>query len=141
MRTKCIIFGEALRIRIKKFEHNLPENYSKSTKIAITVCKFSKLFRGSMPPTHNLFLFLNQLEISCAEKKNAGKNVEIMPPLPLLKFLATPLPALIVGEENLVISFRPHPFRNTSAIAGVNPSNTKFFFVLVLCNDESLQLL
>ena len=70
------VFGEALRIRVKKFEHNLPENYSKSTKIAITVayanfqkfsggacsrtplklflfsslCKFSKIFRGSMLP-------------------------------------------------------------------------------------------
>ena len=26
---------------------------------------------------------------------------------PLLKFLATPLPALVVGEENLVIGFGP----------------------------------
>ena len=24
---KCIMLGEALRIRIKKFKHNLPENY------------------------------------------------------------------------------------------------------------------
>ena len=28
VRTKCIIFGEALRIRIKKFKLNLPEGYS-----------------------------------------------------------------------------------------------------------------
>ena len=47
---KCIIFVEALRIRVKKFKQNLPENYSKSTKIAISACKFSKIFRGSMPP-------------------------------------------------------------------------------------------
>ena len=45
---KCIIFGEALRIRIKIFKQNLPENYSTSTTIAITACKFSKFFRGSM---------------------------------------------------------------------------------------------
>ena len=38
---KCIVFGETLRIRVKKFKGNLPENYSKSTKIAITACKFS----------------------------------------------------------------------------------------------------
>ena len=50
VRTKCIIFGEALTIRVKKFEQNLAENYLKSTKIAITVCKFSKDFPGSMPP-------------------------------------------------------------------------------------------
>ena len=37
VRTKCIIFGEAL----KKFKQNLRENYSKSSKTAITV---SELF-------------------------------------------------------------------------------------------------
>ena len=37
--------------------------------------------------------------------------------LPPLKFLATPLPALVVGEENLVIGFGPAHFRNVSAIA------------------------
>ena len=47
VRTKCLIFGEALRIRVKNFKQNWPENYSKSTKIAITACKF---FRGSMSP-------------------------------------------------------------------------------------------
>ena len=53
VRTKCIIFGEALRIRVKKFKQNLAEeNYSKSTKIAITACKFSKIFYGSMPPDY-----------------------------------------------------------------------------------------
>ena len=52
VRTKCIMFGEALRIRVKKFKQNLAENYSKSTKIAITACKFSKIFWGSMPPDY-----------------------------------------------------------------------------------------
>ena len=49
VRTKCIILGEALRIKVKKFKHNLPETYSKSTKIAITASKFSKNFPGGMP--------------------------------------------------------------------------------------------
>ena len=40
VRTKCILFGEALRIRVTKFKQNLLENYSKSTKIATTACKF-----------------------------------------------------------------------------------------------------
>ena len=42
-----------------------------------------------------------------------------MPP-PLLKFLATSLPSLVVDEENLVIGFGPPHFRNASAIAGCN---------------------
>ena len=50
VRTKCIIFGEALRIRVKKFQLNFPEYYSKSAKLATAACKFSKTFRGSMPP-------------------------------------------------------------------------------------------
>ena len=36
---------------------------------------------------------------------------------PLLKFLAAPLPALVVGEKSLVIGFGPPHFRNASAIA------------------------
>ena len=69
VRTKCIIFGEALRIKVKKCKQNLPNIYSKSTKIAITARKSSKFFRGSMP-TDLLepFLFLNQLHISSAKK-------------------------------------------------------------------------
>ena len=72
VRTKCNIFGEALRTRVKKFKQNLAEEYAKSTKIAITACKFSKFFRGSMPPDPlEPFLFLNQLQISSAEKEYA----------------------------------------------------------------------
>ena len=52
-----------LRIRLKKFKQNSPENCSKSTKIAITACKFLKFFRGSMPSDPlKLLLFLNQLQ-------------------------------------------------------------------------------
>ena len=51
------IFGETLRIRFKNFKQNLPENYSKCTKIAITASKFSK-FSGGMPPDPpRIFLF------------------------------------------------------------------------------------
>ena len=46
VRTKCSIFGEALKIKVKKFKQNLHENYLKSAKIAITACKFSNFFRG-----------------------------------------------------------------------------------------------
>ena len=44
-----------------------------------------------------------------------------MPPPPLLKFLATPLPSLVADEENLVIGFGPPHFRNASAIAARVP--------------------
>ena len=42
--------------------------------------------------------------------------MEIMPPPPF-KFLATPLPSLVVDKENLVIGFGPPHFRNAFAIA------------------------
>ena len=63
------------------------------------------------------FLFLNQLQISFAEKIRLTENVEIMPPPLLLKIFATPLPVWVVGEENLASGFRPLHFRNASAIA------------------------
>ena len=50
VRTKCIILGATLRIRGKKFKQNLPKICSKSTKMVTTVCKFSKIIRGSMSP-------------------------------------------------------------------------------------------
>ena len=42
---------------------------------------------------------------------------------PCLKFLATPLPSLVVDEENLVIDFRPPHFRNASAIVALLDTN------------------
>ena len=81
VQTKCIIFGEAFTVRVKKFRQNLPENYSKSTKIAITAWKISKIFRGSLPPDPpEPFLFLNQHQISSAEKNTLEKYIEIMAP-------------------------------------------------------------
>ena len=91
VRTKCIIVGEALKIRGKKFKQNLPEIHSKSTKTASTACTFSNVFRGTCPQTSLVtFLLLNQLQICSVKKNNAlERNVEIM--APALKFLATPL--------------------------------------------------
>ena len=62
---------------------NLPENYSKRTKIAITARKFLKIFGGSMPSDPlELFLLLNQFQLCSAEKKiRLKKNLEIMAPL------------------------------------------------------------
>ena len=64
----------------------LAESYSKNTKIAITACKFLKIFRRSMPRTPNRgvepFLFLNHLQISSAEKKLRLKECGNYTPLP-----------------------------------------------------------
>ena len=56
LQTKCIIFGEALKNRVKKFTQNLPENYSKSTKITKAACKFS----GGACPCTPLHFFVSQ---------------------------------------------------------------------------------
>ena len=93
MRTKCILFGKALRIRLKECKQNLSKSHLKSTKIAIrpTACKFSKFSGGACPRTLlEFFSFLNQLQISSAEKKYAGKNVENYA-FPLLKVLSISL--------------------------------------------------
>ena len=37
VRTKYIVFDEALNINSQKYEQNLPENCSESTEMAITV--------------------------------------------------------------------------------------------------------
>ena len=56
------MFGETLRFRGKKFEQNLPKNCSKSAKMATTVCKFLKIFRGACPRTPlEPFFILNML--------------------------------------------------------------------------------
>ena len=77
VQTKCIIFDEALRIRVKKFEQSLRENYLKSTKITIAACKFSNFSPGEHTPgagtllSRKPLLCLNQLQICSAEKKYA----------------------------------------------------------------------
>ena len=91
VRTKCIIFGEALRIRVKQFRQNLPENYSQSTKVAITACNFSKNFRGSMPPGPlQLFLLLNQHQICSVEKIHVKKCENFDPPFKISRYASSP---------------------------------------------------
>ena len=101
---------EAFRIRVKKFKQILPENYSKSTKIAIAVCTFLKIFRGSMPSDlPRAFLVCHHLQISSAEKKKTlENNAKIMrlPPPPPLKILATPLSAVYQHFPNEGSKFR-----------------------------------
>ena len=83
VRTKCIICGEAYRIRIKKFKQDLPEIYSKSTNIAIAACKFLKFLQGSMlpDPPRAFLVFQSVLNLFC-RKKIRLKKVEIMPSPP-----------------------------------------------------------
>ena len=74
------IFGEALRIRVKKFKQNFTENYSKTTKIAIEACTFLKISGGAYPRTSR-------------------------EPFPLLKILATRLSAVYQHLPNEVSKF------------------------------------
>ena len=109
MRTKYIIFGEALRLRVQEFKRNLPKNYSKSTKIAITptACKFSKIFRVACPRTPlEPFLFVNQLRISSAEKKYAKKKCGNYASPFFFKFVTTPLSAVYQHFSNEESKFR-----------------------------------
>ena len=70
--------------------------------------KFQKFSGGACPRTPlELSWFLNQHQISSAEKHTLEKTWKLCPPL--LKFLATPLPSLVVDEKNLVIGFAPPP--------------------------------
>ena len=74
VRTKCIIFDEALKVRGQKYKQNLLENCSKSTKMAITVGKFSKTFRGNKPPDPmESLLLLKLLKINSAGKTTLEK--------------------------------------------------------------------
>ena len=65
-------------------------------------------------PPRTFLDFLISFKLVLPKKKTLEKIVEIMPLLS--KFLATPQPALVVGEENLVIGFAPPHFRNAFAI-------------------------
>ena len=50
VRTKCIIFAEALNVRGQKHKQNFLKNCLKSTKMAIAVSQFSKIFPGKHAP-------------------------------------------------------------------------------------------
>ena len=66
----------------------LNENYSKSTKIAIKACKFSKFSRGSMPPDppRAFLVSLSASNLFCRKKNTFEKNVEIMPPFKIFRY-------------------------------------------------------
>ena len=89
--NKCFIFGEALRIRGKKFKQNLPKNCSKNTKMAFAVYKLLNIFRRACPRTPlKPFLFLNLLQIYPAGKNTLEKTSKFNA-LIVKKFLDTPL--------------------------------------------------
>ena len=84
VQTKCIIFGETLRFRGKNIQQNLPKNCAKSTKMTITVCKFSKIFfRGSLTPDpQEPFSFSICFKIILPGKITHEKYVKNWCPLP-----------------------------------------------------------
>ena len=91
VRTKCITFGERLKIRSQKYKQTLCENCSKSTKMAITACKFSKIVRGIMPPDPlESFLLFKLLKINSVGKTTLEK-VAKFDLIFLKKILNTPL--------------------------------------------------
>ena len=73
-----MICGETLKLRSQKYEQTLPVNCLKSTKMAITVCKFSK-FSGEACPRTPLesFLLLSCLKLTlpALPEKNKLKKV------------------------------------------------------------------
>ena len=75
VRTKCVLFGETLIIRAKTFKQTLPENCSKSTKMATTVWKFSKIFWGSMSPYPPRSFFIFNMFQNNSSGKNALENM------------------------------------------------------------------
>ena len=124
VQTKCIIFDEALRIRVKKLKQNLSENYSK-----ITAYKFSKREHAPRPP-ESLFCFSISFKLVLPKKKNTlEKNyVAIMSPYPLLlKFLATPLSAVYQHFSNEGSNFRSNLQKKTPRIV------TQSFLYTFLC--------
>ena len=80
VRTKCIIFGEALKIRVKKFKQNFRENYLKSTEVTIAACKFSKNFRGSMPPDPPRAFASISFKLVLSKKIRLKKVWKLLPP-------------------------------------------------------------
>ena len=75
--------------------------------MTIRACTLSKIFGAACPRTSpELFLFLNQLQISFAEKKIRLKTLWKLCSPPSLKFLATPLSAVYQHFSNKESKFR-----------------------------------
>ena len=107
------------QIRVKQFEPNLPENYSKRIKITIRACKFSKFSVGACSRTPlEIFLLLNQFQIFFCRKKYSRKKCGNYGSDPLLKFLVTPLNTTIglqvqTNLKSLTALMRIDYIRNT----------------------------
>ena len=96
----------------------------KALKQLLQHVNFRKFSRGALPPNP---LKVSSFSISfklVLPKKIRWKKWGNYAPL-FLKFLATPLPALVVGEQNLVIGFGPPHFRNASTIADQNTATLR----------------
>ena len=120
MRTKRVIFGEVLRSRAKKLNTICLKIIEKAPKIAITVCKFSKISgEASLRTPLELSLFLNQLQICSAEKKNTlEKNVEIMaPPFEISRYATDTTKTIFKYSGNALPStkqkFKKHYYKKT----------------------------
>ena len=76
-----------LELEAKKLNRICHKSCSKSSKLAITVSKFLKTFRGSIPPDppRAIFLFLNLLQINFPEKNTLKKCKNVMPPSTALR--------------------------------------------------------
>ena len=90
--------------------------------MAPTVCKFSKIFRGSMPPdTPKIFFILSILQNHSAKKKTTLENMSKFGVLSLKKFLeyATDVKTFFKGLFT--------PFLGLTSLRLVNiPPNSKF---------------
>ena len=65
------------------FKQNFPENYSKSTKIVITACKFSNFFWGSMLADIPSVFFVSQSASNWFCRKNTLEKMwKLCPPTP-----------------------------------------------------------
>ena len=76
-----------LELEAKKLNRICHKNCSKSSKMAITVSKFLKTFRESIPPDppRAILLFLNLLQINFQEKNTLKKCKNFMPPSTALR--------------------------------------------------------
>ena len=80
------------------FKLVLPKKIRLEKNVEIMALPLLKFLATPLPP-HSPRAFPNQLQISFAENNTLEKNVEIMPSPPFIKFLATPMPALVVRSK------------------------------------------
>ena len=79
--ASCLVKQSGLRG--KQLKQNLPKNCSKSTKMATTACKFSKIYWGSMSPDSIepfLFSICFKNRKNSAEKTTLKDRLNLVPP-------------------------------------------------------------